>query len=62
MTDSDRTELFAALAELAGRYPNWRVGQLVANVAGWTDTEVWEAEDDELLFAATVHLVYCGGG
>ena len=56
MTDSDRTELFAALAELARRYPNWRVGQLVANVAGWTDANVWDAEDDELLFAATVHL------
>ena len=35
MTDPDRAELFAALAELSRRYPHWRVGQLVANVAGW---------------------------
>ena len=35
MTDADRTELFAALAALAARYPHWRVGQLVANVAGY---------------------------
>ncbi len=56
MTDPDRTELFAALAALARRYPHWRVGQLVANVAGWADAEVWDAEDDQLLAAAHAHL------
>ena len=49
--------MFAALAELARRYPHWRVGQLVANVAGWADVEVWDAEDDQLLAAAREHLV-----
>lgn len=55
-TDRDRGELFAALAELGRRYPHWRVGQLVANVAGWADTDVWDAEDAELLAAARAHL------
>jgi len=57
MTDLSRAELFAALAELARRYPHWRVGQLVANVAGWADADVWDAEDEQLLGAARAHLV-----
>ncbi|MBL8800177.1 MAG: hypothetical protein JNM56_40215 [Planctomycetia bacterium] len=56
MTELERGELFAALAELARRYPHWRVGQLVANVAGWADAEVWDAEDGQLLAAARAHL------
>jgi hypothetical protein len=56
MTGLERTELFAALAELAQRYPQWRVGQLVANVAGWADAELWDAEDEQLLAAAREHL------
>ena len=56
MTDDTRAELFAALAELARRHPHWRVGQLVANVAGWADAEPWDAEDEQLLDAARAHL------
>lgn len=56
MTESDRTELLAALAALARRYPHWRIGQLVANVAGWADAEVWDVEDGQLLSAAREHL------
>lgn len=61
MTDSERAEVFAALAELARRYPHWRIGQLVANVAGWADAEVWDAEDAQLLSAARVHLGLASG-
>jgi len=56
MTDADRTELLAALAALARRYPHWRIGQLVANMAGWADAEVWDVEDGQLLSAAREHL------
>ena len=56
MTTNDRAELFMALAELARRYPHWRVGQLVANVAGWADADVWDAEDAQLLAAARAHV------
>jgi hypothetical protein len=56
MTGNERAEVFEALAELARCYPDWRVGQLVANVAGWADAEVWDAEDEQLLSAARAHL------
>ena len=56
MTDSERYEVFAALAELARQYPHWRIGQLVANVSGWADTEVWDVEDGQLLAAVRTHL------
>ena len=56
MTANDRSELIEALAELSRRYPEWRLGQLVANVAGWADVDVWDVEDRQLLDAAHAHL------
>lgn len=56
MSDLERTEIFSALAELSRRYPHWRVGQLVANVAGWAGAEIWDAEDGQLLASAREHL------
>jgi hypothetical protein len=56
MTEKDREDLLSAVAELGRRYPNWRLGQLIANVAGWADQEVWDIEDDQLLAAARSHL------
>lgn len=55
MNKSDRTELIEAIAALSERYPHWRFGQLVANVAGWADAEIWDVEDEQLLSAATAH-------
>jgi hypothetical protein len=26
-------------------YPDWRLGRLVANVAGWAEQELWDVED-----------------
>jgi hypothetical protein len=57
MKNTDRQELFGALAELADHYGHWRAGQLVANVAGWADAEIWDVEDAQLLAAARAHLV-----
>lgn len=56
MTDADRSAVFAALQELARRCPHWRIGQLVANVAGWADAEVWDVEDEQLEAAIRSHL------
>ncbi|CAN5566817.1 hypothetical protein BH10PLA2_BH10PLA2_26000 [soil metagenome] len=56
MTEPERSDLLKVFAELAQKYPQWRVGQLVANVAGWADVEVWDAEDEQLLSAARAHL------
>ena len=49
-------ELFEVLEELHRQYPEWRFGQLVANVAGWTDQDVWNVDDDALLEAAQSNL------
>jgi hypothetical protein len=56
MNTEQRTELLAAVAELSHRYPDWRLGQLIANVAGWADKEIWDVEDDQLMTAARSHL------
>jgi hypothetical protein len=56
MDPNCQTDLFAALAELSRRYPDWRIGQLVANVAGWADEDIWDVDDERLLAAATAHL------
>jgi hypothetical protein len=56
MSSPKQSELLELLAELRRRYPAWRLGQLVANVAGWADQEVWDVEDEQLLEAARSHL------
>jgi hypothetical protein len=56
MNDQSRFMLLQAITELWNRYPHWRLGQLISNVAGWADTEIWDVEDEQLLAAATLHL------
>jgi hypothetical protein len=56
MNSQPRAELLVAIADLCRRYPNWRFGQLVANVAGWADQEIWDVEDEQLLEAVRLHL------
>jgi len=56
MNAATKSELTSALAEIARNHPDWRFGQLVANVAGWTDENVWDVEDESLLMAARAHL------
>jgi hypothetical protein len=50
MTD----ELLATLAQLRVLFPDWRLGQLVANLAlaAGRDGAIWDVEDEELLAAA----------
>jgi hypothetical protein len=54
--EETRTELLAALAEVSRLRPEWRLGQLVANLAttaGRLDSGgVWELDDAEALAAA----------
>jgi hypothetical protein len=49
-------ELLGALSELRVLFPEWRLGQLVANLvqAAGHDREgaIWDVEDEELLAAA----------
>ncbi len=56
MNKRDRTELLDTLAELQRSYPDWRLGQLISNVAGWADQNIWDIEDEQLLAAAEEHL------
>lgn len=53
---TSREELLQVLAELSDLFPDWRFGQLVANVAtaarGTQVEAIWDSEDDELLAAA----------
>lgn len=54
--EQTRPELLAALAQLSRIRPEWRLGQMVANLAmtaGRLDAGgVWDLEDDEALSAA----------
>lgn len=49
-------ELIAALAELHSLFPEWRFGQLVANLVqatgGTHAAAIWDIEDEQLLAAA----------
>lgn len=56
MIAQERVALLDVLAELSRHYPAWRFGQLVSNVAGWADVEIWDIEDDQLLAAARAHI------
>jgi hypothetical protein len=54
--DTTRDELLEALAELGQARPEWRLGQMLANLAttaGRLDEGgVWDLEDEEALAAA----------
>lgn len=56
MRNQERISLLEAIVAVLDCYPNWRLGQLVANIAGWADVDVWDVEDEQLLAAATAHL------
>jgi len=53
--DQTRAELLEALAELGQMHPEWRLGQMLANVAmaaGRMDAgAIWDLEDEEALRA-----------
>jgi hypothetical protein len=56
MNASEAEELIQAISELRALFPDWRMGQLVANLvtaAGGTDASaIWDLEDEKLLAAA----------
>jgi hypothetical protein len=53
---SQTDELLEAISELRLLFPDWRMGQLIANLvtaAGGVDASaIWDTEDDQLLAAA----------
>jgi hypothetical protein len=58
-----RKRVLQRLADMSERYPEWRLGQMVANAAAWArqptepnDSGIWEVEDEEVLAALERHL------
>lgn len=60
MIDATRRDVLRILEELSEACPEYRFGQMIANLAllarGDVDGAVWEMEDDELITAARKHL------
>ena len=56
MNISASQELVGALAELHSLFPDWRFGQMIANLTtavGATEAgAIWDVEDEQLLAAA----------
>ncbi len=57
-----RQELLQAIAEMWELYPDWRLGQMIQNVAMWArqPTEpvdpTWDVEDEEFLTTLRGHI------
>lgn len=53
-------QIFDAIREMRARYPGWRFGKIVCNVAMWArgpvPEAVWDVEDEEFVAAAREHL------
>ena len=57
MPNSDRiAEVLKAVEKAWRHYPEWRLGQLVENVAVWAGQSVGEIEDDQLSSEIRGHL------
>jgi hypothetical protein len=57
---ADREEIVKALVEMSERHPDWRFGQMVANIAYWalgpSSEAILDVEDKQLLGAVKKHL------
>lgn len=55
MNTPAKRDLLLALDELSSAHPEWRLGQMIANLAvvarGATSEAIWDVEDEELLAA-----------
>ena len=56
MIPAERHELLRLIETMSEGYPEFRLGQLIANLAFWArgdqDGAVWNVEDQELMAAA----------
>ena len=56
-----RDEILHTLKQMSERYPEWRFGQLVANICLWAQgpkaQAIWDVEDDQFLETIKSHLV-----
>ena len=60
MKQDHRHRISVVLDELSKLHPEWRFGQLVANVAMWANgpgaEAIWDVEDETFLRAAEEHI------
>jgi hypothetical protein len=52
-----------AIERIWQQYPDWRLGQLICNLAGWADPSddgVWDTEDEALAAEVERHLAQRG--
>ena len=60
MIDTTRREILRTLEELSETCPEYRFGQMIANLAflarGDAEGAIWDMEDEELLASAQKHL------
>lgn len=56
----DKKEVIDAIEKMMARYPDWRIGQLISNVATWargaTSESIWDMENREFVAAVRKHL------
>ena len=59
MSSDTRSDLLAVLEKLMREHPDWRIGQLVANIAflaRQTNSATWDVENEEFVQTARQHL------
>jgi hypothetical protein len=60
MIEPTRKDVLRILEDLSEAYPDYRFGQMIANLAmlarGDAEGAIWDMEDEELLAAARKHL------
>lgn len=57
MRDPDRIPLvLRELERIWQRHPDWRLGQLLSNLAAWAEEDVWDIEEDVLVREINTHL------
>jgi hypothetical protein len=44
------------LERIWSRHPDWRLGQLISNIASWADEDVWDIEEDEMISEIDRHV------
>jgi hypothetical protein len=56
MNETRTQDVCTTLTEILRRFPDFRFGQLVCNMASLADVNVWDLEDDQLLEVAARFL------
>ena len=57
MRDSERIrDVLKEVENVWQHHPDWRLGQLISNVAAWADQPVWDIEEGTLIEELRRHL------